>query len=56
MAVDRRATPDLPIGETEGRWLEPGRLAYVRVPSFMEPQFEKRAVELVREYSGCAGR
>jgi carboxyl-terminal processing protease len=49
--VDRRATPGLKSGGTEGRWLEPGRLAYVRVPSFMEPQFEKRAVELVREYA-----
>ncbi len=53
VAVDRRAMPDLPIGETEGRWLEPGRLAYVRVPSFMKPEFERRAVELVREYRGA---
>ena len=50
VAVDRLAMPDLPIGETEGRWLEPGKLACVRVPSFFGPAFEKRAIELVREY------
>jgi hypothetical protein len=37
--------PDLPIGETEGRWLEPGKLAYVRVPSFFGPAFEKKAID-----------
>jgi carboxyl-terminal processing protease len=50
VAVDRLAMPDLPIGETEGRWLETGTLAYVRVPSFLGPAFEKKAIELVREY------
>jgi carboxyl-terminal processing protease len=50
VAVDRRSMPGLEPGATEGRWLEPGTLAYVRVPSFFGPQFEKRAVELVREY------
>jgi carboxyl-terminal processing protease len=53
VTVDRRAMPDLPIGETEGRWLEPARLAYVRVPSFLKPEFERRAVDLVREYGGA---
>jgi carboxyl-terminal processing protease len=51
--IDRRATPGLEPGGTEGRWLEPGRLAYVRVPSFIEPEFEKRAIELVREYQSA---
>jgi len=51
--VDRRAMPGVELGATEGRWLDAGRLAYVRVPSFFEPQFEKRAVELVREYAGA---
>jgi carboxyl-terminal processing protease len=53
VAVDRLAMPDLPIGETEGRWLEPGKLAYVRVPSFFGPAFEKKAIELVRELGGA---
>ncbi len=52
--VDRRAMPGIELGETEGRWIEPGRLAYVRVSSFIEPGFEKRAVELVREYEKAA--
>ena len=52
--VDRRAMPGIELGETEGRWIEPGRLAYVRVSSFIEPGFEKRAVELVREYERAA--
>ncbi len=50
VAIDRAAMPDLPIGETEGRWLEPGQLAYIRIPSFFGPAFEKRAIELVREF------
>jgi len=54
VAVDRRSMPDLPIGATEGRWLERGRVAYLRVPSFFGPDFEKRAVELVHEYKDAA--
>ena len=54
VAVDRRSLPDLAIGATEGRWLDPGKVAYVRVPSFLGPDFEKRAIELVREYKDAA--
>jgi len=54
VAVDRRSMPDLPIGATEGRWLEPGKVAYLRVPSFFGPDFEKRAIELVHEYKDAA--
>ena len=54
VSVDRRSMPGIELGTTEGRWLEPDRLAYVRVPSFSEPVFEKRAVELVREYAKAA--
>ncbi len=53
-AVDRRSMPGIELGPTEGRWLDPGTLAYVRVPSFFEPGYEKRAVELVREYGKAA--
>ncbi len=52
--VDRRSMPGLEIGATEGRWLDPGKLAYVRVPSFFGPDFEKRAIELVRKYKNAA--
>ncbi|HXY40591.1 MAG TPA: S41 family peptidase [Vicinamibacteria bacterium] len=50
VAVDRGSLPDLPIGATEGRWLDPGKVAYLRVPSFFGPDFEKRAIELVHGY------
>ena len=49
VSVDRRgvATPKM---ATEGRWLEPGKVAYIRIPSFMGADFEKRALELAHEY------
>jgi len=34
----------------EGRWLREGKVAYIRIPSFMAPELEKRALELAREY------
>jgi carboxyl-terminal processing protease len=52
--VDRSAMPGIETRTTEGRWLDPGRLGYVRVHSFSEPAFEKRAIELVREYEKAA--
>ncbi|WP_159065751.1 S41 family peptidase [Gorillibacterium timonense] len=36
--------------ETEGKWIEKGKVAYIRIPSFGEPHYENRAVELVQEY------
>jgi carboxyl-terminal processing protease len=33
-----------------GRWLSEGKVAYIRIPSFMAPELEKRAIELAREY------
>jgi carboxyl-terminal processing protease len=54
VAIDRRSMPDLELGGTEGRWLVPGALAYVRLPSFSTPDHEKRAIELVREYKHAA--
>jgi carboxyl-terminal processing protease len=54
VAIDRRTMPDLELGATEGRWLEPGKLAYVRLPSFFTSDHEKRAVELVREFKDAA--
>jgi len=52
----------LPLAATEGRWLEPGKIAYLRIPSFFHPQFEKPALERAREFaarlyslSTCAG-
>lgn len=36
---------------TEGRRCGPGGSAYVRVPSFLRPEFEETAIDFVREYS-----
>lgn len=48
--IDRRAAKPAPSLATEGRWLEPGKTAYIRIPSFGDPAFEKRALELVTEF------
>lgn len=32
---------------TEGRWLEEGRVAYVKIPSFNKPEFEQAALEFI---------
>jgi carboxyl-terminal processing protease len=53
VAIDRRAVTAKPVVATEGRWLEPGKIAYIRIPSFFHPEFEKRALELAREYRGA---
>jgi carboxyl-terminal processing protease len=50
ITIDRHALPKSPPMKTEGRWLEPGKLAYIRIPSFFYPDNEKRALELVREF------
>jgi carboxyl-terminal processing protease len=55
VTVDRRqASAPEPELVTEGRWLTPGRVAYIRVPSWSQPRFEERAVELLREFSGAS--
>jgi carboxyl-terminal processing protease len=56
VVVDRREAPAAPEPElaTEGRWLAQGRVAYIRVPSWSQPRFEERAVELLREFAGAA--
>lgn len=51
ITIDRHALRKAAPRKTEGRWLEPGKLAYIRVPSFFNPENEKRALELVREFS-----
>lgn len=51
--IDRRAAKPHPLA-TEGRWLEEGKEAYIRIPSFWGEQFEKRALELVAEFRTAA--
>jgi carboxyl-terminal processing protease len=50
ITIDRHVLPMPVPPKTEGRWLEPGKLAYIRVPSFFYPENEKRAIELVHEF------
>jgi carboxyl-terminal processing protease len=49
-----RRGPRADNAETTGRWLG-GGLAYVRVPSWTDPRFEERALELLAEYRDAAG-
>lgn len=50
VTVDRRGSADPPPLAVEGRWLEEGREAYIRIPSFWGPEFEKRALELLNQF------
>ena len=53
--VDRRsATASQVLLATEGRWLEPGSLAYIRIPSFFGPDYEKKAIELLDGFRTAA--
>ncbi len=49
--VDRQALPARPPAPTTtGRWLREESVAYIRVPSFADPQFETDAVALVEQF------
>jgi len=48
-ALEQEAAPL----RTEGRWIEEG-LAYIQVPSFLESEFEQRALAYVEEYAQAA--
>ncbi len=48
--VDRHRAVAAAPKITEGRWLEPGKLAYIRIPSFFASGYEKRAIELLNEF------
>ncbi len=52
--IDRGASPPSPPLVTEGRWLEQGKVAYIRVPAFIVPELEKRALELLKEFQEAA--
>jgi carboxyl-terminal processing protease len=54
--VERAAQQPAPAGppaETTGRWLAEGEVAYLRIPGFSEPHFERRARELVAGFRGA---
>ncbi len=48
--VDCNTLPPAAPLAVAGRWLIEGKVAYIRIPSFMAPGLEKRAIELAREY------
>ncbi len=51
LAVDRSApAPDPAPVRTEGRWLDDD-IAYIRVPSFLQPEFEAQALAYVRDFA-----
>jgi carboxyl-terminal processing protease len=39
-----------PEKKTDGHWLKPGIIAYIRVPAFFHPPFEERALEYLRQF------
>ena len=51
--VDRRAAKNALQTAVAGRWLEPGKVAYIRIPSFYEEKNQKQAVALVHEYASA---
>jgi carboxyl-terminal processing protease len=55
VVIDRSVPGDIrqppPVQASQGRWLREGRLAYIQIPSFGDPAFERTAIELVRQFS-----
>lgn len=51
LTINRPALKFTPrIQKTESRWLEPDKIAYMKVPSFNSPEFEKDALEQLMGY------
>jgi len=46
---DERILASKQASETEGKWLQEGQVAYIRIPGFGDPKYENRALELVQE-------
>jgi carboxyl-terminal processing protease len=55
VVVDRSVRADAPGAAapraSEGRWLREGQVAYIRIPGFGDPAFERTAIELVRQFA-----
>ncbi len=39
--------------KTTGKWIEEGKIAYIKIPGFSSPVFEKRAIEYVKSFRGA---
>src|SRR5262245_59368683 len=57
VVIDRSVKPDAPgpafPSTSEGRWLDEPVVAYIRVPSFGDPAFERTAIDLVRQFTSA---
>jgi carboxyl-terminal processing protease len=55
LIVDRSVRADAPEAVapivSEGRWLREGQVAYIRIPGFGDPAFERTALDLVRQFA-----
>ena len=58
IVIDRSLRPEVPDlvpdGQSDGRWLEEPKNAYLRVPSFGNPIFERTAVEFVQRFASAS--
>jgi carboxyl-terminal processing protease len=52
-AVPGDAGPAPTANVSQGRWLSEGRLAYIRIPAFGDPAYERTAIELVRQFGSA---
>jgi carboxyl-terminal processing protease len=39
-----------PKERTEGRWMKPGKVAYIQIPAFFDPALETMALDAVRQF------
>jgi len=55
VVIDRAVPGDVrqgsPLQASQGRWLRDGQVAYIQIPSFGDPAFERTAIELVRQFA-----
>jgi carboxyl-terminal processing protease len=42
-----------PIHASEGRWIKAGSVAYIKIPSYGDPAFQRTALELVKKYQAA---
>lgn len=52
--IDRASQklPTVPKFETTDRWIEEGKIAYIRIPTFNDPALTTAALEAVKRYQG----
>jgi carboxyl-terminal processing protease len=50
---DQGQTQALRVPASEGRWLSEGSVGYIKISSFNDANFEKTAIELVKNYHGA---